>query len=269
MKLSERGYALIKSYEGYHQELKDGSGRCTAYQEEINGKRDVPTIGYGCTKGVKMGDIWTREQAEEALRAEIAKHEARVTRLVTVELNQNEYDACTSFDFNCGGLTNEKGKPSGFLRALNRGDKAEAMRELETWNKFNGKPSKGLIARRAAEKARFLEPVGEVTASYMPQKVEEARTPLTEKQAATVTTVCAGAVLTAKEVAQATGNLPSLKPPTAVLEQATAWKSFAASASEMLGWAVSSPKAVGIIAVTGAALWFGPKVAPGWFGRET
>lgn len=59
------------------------------------------------------------------------------------------------------------------------------------------------------------------------------------------------------------------KPPTEWLDVAGTWKSFAASASEMLGWAVSSPKAVGIIAVTGAALWFGPKVAPGWFGRET
>lgn len=85
------------------------------------------------------------------------------------------------------------------------------------------------------------------------------------KVAVPAVAVGAPAVQTATDVAK---SLPSITPPTAVLEQATAWKSFAASASEMLGWAVSSPKAIGIILVTGAALWVGPKVAPGLFGRE-
>ena len=79
---------LIKRFEGYARRLPDG--RCVAYQEIINGKKDKPTIGWGCTRGVTMGMIWTQAQTEEALRGELEIHAKRVTRLVTVELNANQ-----------------------------------------------------------------------------------------------------------------------------------------------------------------------------------
>ena len=60
MKISEDGVRLICSFEGYHKKLSNGD--CTAYQTYLgNGKYDIPTIGYGCTSGVKMGDV-DREQ---------------------------------------------------------------------------------------------------------------------------------------------------------------------------------------------------------------
>ena len=119
MQLSERGYRKIKAYEGYGRRLPDGS--CTAYQEKINGKLDIPTLGYGCTVGVKMGDVWTEAEADAKLRTEIAKHERRVAQLVTVEINQNETDALVSFDFNTGGLAK-----STILKRLNAGDREGA-----------------------------------------------------------------------------------------------------------------------------------------------
>lgn len=168
MQLSERGYRKIKSYEGYGRKLPDGG--CTAYQERINGKLDIPTIGYGCTSNVKMGDVWSRDKAEDALRAEIAKHEARVVRLVTVDINQNEFDALVSFDFNTGGLAK-----STVLKRLNADDRHGAAQAFGAWNKFGGKASRALTARRASEAALFLEPVGEVAPDYMPQGADEAR----------------------------------------------------------------------------------------------
>ena len=168
MQLSERGYRKIKAYEGYGRKLPDGG--CTAYQEKINGKLDIPTIGYGCTKGVRMGDVWSKDQAEAQLRSEIAKHEARVVRLVTVDINQNEFDALVSFDFNTGGLAK-----STILKRLNADDRHAAASAFAAWNKFGGKPSRALTARRASEAALFLEPVGEAAPDYMPQAAEERR----------------------------------------------------------------------------------------------
>lgn len=163
MNLSDRGYRKIKAYEGFARRLPDGS--CTAYQEKINGKLDIPTIGYGCTLGVKMGDVWTEAQADAKLREEIAKHERRVVQLVTAEVNQNEFDALVSFDYNTGGLAK-----STILKRLNAGDRTGAAEAFAAWNKFGGKASKGLTARRASEAALFLEPVGDVAPDYMPQK---------------------------------------------------------------------------------------------------
>lgn len=172
---------LIKSFEGYGKKLDDG--RCEAYQEVINGKTDIPTIGYGCTKGVVMGMVWTEAEAEAALMRELAIHEKRVDELVTIDLNENERGALVSFDYNCGGLH------SNTLKAINSGDRQRAVDALKLWNKFGGKPANGLIRRRAAEVALFLKPVADVSTSFMPQQ-PEASAPKPAR--ATVATAAAG-----------------------------------------------------------------------------
>ena len=98
MQISDDGLRLIKSFEGYLDKQSDGS--CVAYLCPAG----VPTLGWGCTEGVKLGMRWTEADAEAALRREIAKFEAGVARLVTVEINQNEFDALVSFHYNTGGI---------------------------------------------------------------------------------------------------------------------------------------------------------------------
>lgn len=171
MNLSERGYRKIRAYEGYGRRTPDGG--CVAYQERINGKLDIPTIGYGCTEGVEAGTVWTEEQAKTALRSEIVKHEAIVTRLVTVDLTQNEYDALVSFSYNVGAL----GK-SSILKRLNAEDRIGAAKAFARYNRFNGVPCKALIARRADESALFLEPMEPAQPDTMPQRVEASLEPL-------------------------------------------------------------------------------------------
>lgn len=190
---------LVKSFEGYGRKLPDGS--CTAYQEVINGKRDVATIGYGCTVGVKIGDVWTREQAEAALAKELGKHEAIVTRLVTIELNENERGALISFSYNCGGL---KGNT---LAAINSGDRHKAVAAIKQWNKFGGKVCDGLVRRRAAEVALFLKPCGEVEPDYMPQAAEPEKRKMTPAEIATAAATAAGGGAT---VAHQTGAVPTV-----------------------------------------------------------
>lgn len=167
MKLSAKGLALIQSFEGYHTAQADGS--CVAYLCPAG----VATIGWGCTEGVKLGMRWTREEADAALMRELAQFEAAVSRLVTVEINQNEFDALVSFAYNCG--SGALGK-SSLLKKLNAGDRAGAAAAFALWNKGGGKVLRGLVRRRAAESALFREPASPLAAPEMPQRVDEPST---------------------------------------------------------------------------------------------
>lgn len=168
MIISERGLDLIKDFEGYLRPLKDGG--CIAYRCPAG----VWTIGWGCTKGVKAGMTWTKQQAVEGLRRELAECEAAVTRMVTVPIHQHQFDALVSFAYNCGVGALKK---STILRKLNRGDVEGAAAAFELWNKakVNGKlvVLRGLARRRAAEKALFLSPPEEAEPEPMPQSVAE------------------------------------------------------------------------------------------------
>lgn len=167
MNISDRGLDLIKEFEGYLRPTKDGG--CIAYRCPAG----VWTLGWGCTKGIRPGMTWTRQQATEALRRELAECEAAVTRLATVPINQNHFDALVSFAYNCGIGALSK---STVLRKLNRGDYDGAADALMMWDRatVNGKrvPLRGLTRRRAAEKALFLTPVEEAEPDPMPQSVE-------------------------------------------------------------------------------------------------
>ena len=61
MHISEEGLCLIKKFEGCEMRAYT----CAA---------GVPTIAYGRTKNVKMGDTCTKEQAEEWLKEEINEY---------------------------------------------------------------------------------------------------------------------------------------------------------------------------------------------------
>lgn len=177
MNISERGLDIIREFEGYKQALPDGS--CMAYQCVVGRRADGSpiydgkwTIGYGCTKAVTKGIVWTRERAEHELRKEVSEAEGAVTRLVTVEINQNQFDALTSFAYNCGiGAL----QGSTLLRKLNAGDYEGAAAEFGKWVNSNGvKNVPGLVRRRREESALFLSPMSadDAPGDDMPQTVE-------------------------------------------------------------------------------------------------
>jgi lysozyme len=169
----------IKNFEGYGKRLPDGS--CIAYQETINDKKDKWTIGYGCTRGVHEGLVWTKQQAEDKLLEELAIHERRVDLLITVPLTEAQFAVLVDVDYNCGALTYEdkdgNSHPTKLTLAVNAGDWARAERELARWIHFGGKPCKALIARRKSEIAWLHRPVEPVPTSYMPQAATEAPVP--------------------------------------------------------------------------------------------
>jgi len=121
------------------------SYRETAY---IPVKGDVPTIGFGTTEGVKPGDRTTPERALVRLLQDANKYEGAVRRCAPVPMYQYEFDAYVSLTYNIGinAFCN-----STLARKLNAGDYEGACREILRWDKFQGKPLKGLTIRRQAE----------------------------------------------------------------------------------------------------------------------
>lgn len=116
----------------------------------------VPTIGYGHTAGVKMGQVITQAQAEALLLDDLSEALARVEVLVKVPLNGDQRGALSSFVFNLGAGSLAS---STLLRLLNSGDTAGAAGQFGRWVNatVNGKLTQlpGLVARRAAEAALF------------------------------------------------------------------------------------------------------------------
>ena len=146
MTISENGLNLIKKYEGLSLEPY----LCPA---------KIPTIGYGSTyyedgTKVSMSDSKiTEEFAEELLRYNLNKvYSSAVNRYVSVEINQNQFDALVSFAYNLGTYNL---KHSTLLRKLNGGDTEGAAMEFFRWNKSKGKVLLGLTKRREEESKLF------------------------------------------------------------------------------------------------------------------
>ena len=140
MNIGPQGLALIKSFEGC---------KLAAYLDSVG----VPTIGYGHTSGVFMGDSCTQAQADAWLAEDLKDAEKCVNDAVTVPLTQNEFDALVSFTFNlgCGNF-----RKSSLLRLLNGSDYDAAALEFRKWDKAGGQVLAGLTRRRNAE-ARLFE----------------------------------------------------------------------------------------------------------------
>ena len=148
MKTSQSGISLIKGFEGK---------RLNAYYDGVG----VWTIGFGTIKypngvRVKKGDTCTEAQAESYLKNDLVKFENAINRLVKVPLNQNQFDALSSFTYNLGETNLSS---STLLKKLNAKDYAGTADQFPRWNKAGGKVMNGLTRRREAERILFLRKV--------------------------------------------------------------------------------------------------------------
>jgi len=109
---------------------------------------DVPTLGFGTTSGVQITHKTTPERALVMLFKDADNYAQSVKRCVNVPLYQHEFDAYVSLAYNIG--------PSAFCKStlvkkLNTGDYPGACREILRWDRFKGKPLRGLTIRRQGE----------------------------------------------------------------------------------------------------------------------
>ena len=141
MKLNQAGIDLIKSHEGC---------RLESYQD-IVGKW---TIGYGCTgPEIVAGLTWSQEDCDKILMADLDHLQARLTKLITKPINDNQFSACCSLAYNIGvGAF----KSSTLLRLINEGALLEAANSFILWDHAGGREIQGLLTRRLDEKKLFL-----------------------------------------------------------------------------------------------------------------
>ena len=114
---------------------------------------DVPTIGFGTTSGVKLGDRTTPEKALQVAMKDVQTFEGAVKACVKVPLSQNEYDAYISLSYNIGAYAFCN---STLVRILNQGDYQGACKQILRWDRFKGKPLPGLAKRRQEEYNRCI-----------------------------------------------------------------------------------------------------------------
>lgn len=137
-----------------------------AVQEDYRGeayipvKGDVPTLGFGETKGVKPGDKTDPVRALVRLQASADQYAAAVKRCAPVPMHQHEFDAATSLTYNIGEGAYCRSSMAAKFRA---GDYAGACAEIKRWTFFNGRDCKvranrcyGLVTRRESEYNRCM-----------------------------------------------------------------------------------------------------------------
>jgi lysozyme len=143
MNLGAAGEALIKSFEQF---------RSTAYPDEGG----VPTIGWGHTGPdvtLYMAPC-TMPQAQVWFDQDTAHCVAVLSDVLGPAVTQNQFDACVSLAYNIG---TGAFLHSTLLAKFKAGDIAGASGEFPKWDNVAGTPSAGLLRRRRAEQALFLQ----------------------------------------------------------------------------------------------------------------
>lgn len=147
----EAAFAFISVKEG---KVLDRGGFHIAYLDTVG----VPTIGYGSTRGVRMGMRMHEDEAKALLIQEIAEyrsgfHGALTLNTLNTSLPLRRDVAGTSLTYNIGiGAATR----STFVRRLNKGDIEGACDALTWFNKGGGRVILGLVRRRSEERLECL-----------------------------------------------------------------------------------------------------------------
>lgn len=136
---SPQGLETIKRHEGLSQ---------VAYYDAVK----VPTICYGSTGKVFIGQWATMKECDERLMEDATYAGRAVAKYVHVRLTQGQYDALVSFVYNVGGTAFRK---STMLKRINAGECEAAGREFNRWVYAKGKRLRGLVQRRADERSEW------------------------------------------------------------------------------------------------------------------
>jgi lysozyme len=111
----------------------------------------VPTVCYGETRGVKMGDRYTKEECDAMLGEGLSEFEEGIDKCLRAPGTIPVYSkvAFLSLSYNIGirGFCG-----SSIAARWNAGNLAGACEAILLWNKAGGKVIKGLVNRRADER---------------------------------------------------------------------------------------------------------------------
>ena len=124
--------------------------RLAAYRDAAG----VPTIGYGHTAGIRMGDRISQQQAKALLRQDV-EAVMRQVRALDVARTEAQLEALTSFAFNLGIA---RLRSSTLLKVIRQGGSKQAIqREFKRWVYAGGRKLSGLVKRREWEANHFFD----------------------------------------------------------------------------------------------------------------
>jgi len=114
----------------------------------------IPTVCYGETEGVKVGDTYTKAQCEQMLAKKLPRYAAEIDKCFKVQPSEKVAAAFISLAYNVGsgGVCR-----SSAMRKWNDGDKRGACDAFMVWNRAGGRVVQGLINRRKTERKLCLE----------------------------------------------------------------------------------------------------------------
>lgn len=133
--------ALVGGFEGL---------RTKAYRDPVG----IPTVCFGETKGVKMGDQYTKAQCETMLIARLEEFRAGVDKCLKVPMPDERKAAVVSLAYNIGTGAFCK---STVARKLNAGDVQGGCDAFMMWTKAKGITLPGLVTRRKVERDLCLK----------------------------------------------------------------------------------------------------------------
>nr|DAQ81604.1 MAG TPA: endolysin R21 like protein [Caudoviricetes sp.] len=127
--------------------------RTAAYLDPVG----IPTICYGSTHGVRIGDQKTKAECDRLLETELLQYLVAVDTYVNVPMPDTRRAALTSFAYNVGI---ENFRRSTLVRLMNAGQTRAACDQLTRWVFAKGQFLRGLLRRREAERALCLQGTG-------------------------------------------------------------------------------------------------------------
>ena len=150
MQMSQHGLGLLEQWEGFKlQVYKDSAGLPTIGVGHLLTKSEL-TSGKIIINGVPVqyANGLTQQQVNDLLAQDLKPTEQAVNNGVKVALNQNQFDALTSFTFNVG-----TGAFAGstLLKVLNQGQYDQVPTQLLRWTRSGGQVVQGLVNRRNNE----------------------------------------------------------------------------------------------------------------------
>lgn len=128
--------------------------RTTAYLDVVG----VPTVCFGETRGVKLGDRYTPDECRAMLGDGLADFERQMQACLPnhAAIPDPAYVASLSLAYNIGAGAFCRSTLAGHLRA---GNIRAACDQFPRWNKAGGRVIRGLELRRAAERELCLKAV--------------------------------------------------------------------------------------------------------------
>lgn len=135
--------ALVGGWEGM---------RTKAYRDIVG----VPTVCFGETRGVKMGDEYTPDECRQMLGDGLVEFEQGIQRCLTqpAAIPDKVYVASLSLAYNIGTGAFCR---STVARRLNDGDYRGACDAIPAFNRAGGRVIQGLVNRRKAERELCLQ----------------------------------------------------------------------------------------------------------------